>query len=462
MTESIIISEQVKRSFTARATLVAIGMEVRAKKVFDPIVQQVKIAQKTVKFAPVDKLQDAYINILAGAHGMVEINKRVRPDRALQAAFGRSGCAEQSVVQNTLDACTTENVEQMHQAMMCIYRQHSHGYRHDYDKVWQLLDIDGTGRPCGKKAAFATKGYFVHQRNRRGRQEGYVVATLYEEIVVERIYDGKTKLVQSLPSLVEAAEQTLELDESKRQRTILRVDSGGGSVDDVNGVLARGYHFHGKDYSANRARVLVDSVTEWVVDPKEPGRQIGWVTASTNLYTRPIRRIAVRCRKKNGQWGYGVILSSLSPEVALHLTDQSPQSIQDPLAVLCAYVYFYDQRGGGVETEIKEDKQGLGCTHRNKKRFAAQQMVIQLEALAHNTLVWVRQWLTPYCPKLSHWGMLRLVRDVCHMNGMVLFDQAGHIFKVILNQAEPLARELSMGLAAILAREHVAVTLGEI
>ena len=180
MVDSIIISEQVKRRFTARATLVAIGRKVQAEKIVKPIVEKVKIAQKTVKFTPADKLQDAYINILAGAHGMVEINKRVRPDRALQEAFGRSGCAEQSVVQNTLDACTEDNVKQMQQAMQCIYRQHSRGYRHAYNREWLLLDIDTTGRPCGKKAAFATKGYFAHQRNRRGRQGGYVVAVLEE------------------------------------------------------------------------------------------------------------------------------------------------------------------------------------------------------------------------------------------------------------------------------------------
>ncbi len=104
---------------------------------------------------------------------------------------------------------------------------------------------------------------------------GKVVATLYNEIVVERVYEGKKKLVQCLPSLVEAAEQTLELDERKRQHTILRIDSGGGSVANVNDMLARGYHFHGKDYSAPRVQVLVKSVTEWVDDPKEPGRQFG-------------------------------------------------------------------------------------------------------------------------------------------------------------------------------------------
>jgi hypothetical protein len=460
MTESIIISEQVKRQFTARATLVAIGAKVRAERIFRPIAKTVKIAQKTVKYAPTEKLLDGYINILAGARGMVEINKRVRPDRAVQAAFGRSGCAEQSVVQDTLDACTAENVEQMHQAMGVIYRQHSYGYRHDYDQTWQLLDIDLTGRPCGKKATLAEKRYFAHQRNRRGRQVGYVVATRYDEIVVERVYRGKEQLSTALPGLVEAAEQNLDLDKVKRQRTILRVDAGGGSVDDVNWVLERGYHFHGKDYSANRVKNLVEGVA-WVTDPKDTDRQFGWVTEHTDLYCRPVKRIAVRCRKKNGQWARGVILSSLSPAWVLQLTGRSLECVQCPLAVLCAYVYFYDQRGGGVETEIKEDKQGLGTKNRNKKRFAAQQMVAQLEALAHNTLVWVRRWLTPYCPQLEHWGMLRLVRDVCHMNGLILLDHTGRILEIVLNQAEPLAKELSAGLASILTQEQIAVILGE-
>jgi len=37
----------------------------------------------------------------------------------------------------------------------------------------------------------------------------------------------------------------------------------------------------------------------------------------------------------------------------------------------------------GLKIEIKEDKQGLGTTKRNKKRFEAQQMLVQLEVLAH-------------------------------------------------------------------------------
>lgn len=314
MNESITISEAVHQQFTARATLVGLGVKVREQKVLEPMEQQVKIAQKTVKYTPLDKLTDGLIAILAGAHGLVEINKRVRADSALQAAFGCTGCAEQSVVQDTLDACNEENVLQMQRAVDQIYRLHSQGYRHDYQERLQLLDIDTDGRPCGKKAAFATKGYFARRPNRRGRQEGYVLATWYTEIVVKRLFSGTTQLTAALQPLIEAGEKTLELTAEQRQRTVLRIDSGGGSVDDINWMLERGYLVHAKDYSGQRAERLADGVQEWIDDLCNTRRRIGWVTEETNLYTRPVRRIAVRCPRQNGQWAVGVIISAISPE----------------------------------------------------------------------------------------------------------------------------------------------------
>lgn len=460
MNESI-ISEKVRQQFSARASLVGLGVKLRKLKVLEPVEQEVKIAQKTVKYTPLEKLRDGLIAILAGAQGLVEINKRVRADSALQMAFGREGCAEQSVVQDTLDACSAQNVAQMHSAVDQIYRRQSQGYRHDYQQRLQLLDIDTDGRPCGKKAAFATKGYFARRPNRRGRQEGYVLASWYEEIVVKRLFSGTTQLTTALQPLVETAETTLDLTPEKRQRTLLRVDSGGGSVDDVNWMLGRGYQVHGKDYSGQRAESLAESVLEWIDDPRNTGRQVGWVTKESSLYCLPVHRIAVRCPKKNGQWAVGVILSSLSPEQVLVLTGQPIERRHDPQAVLLAYVYFYDLRGGGVETEIKEDKHGLGTAYRNKKRFAGQQMVCQLEVLAHNLLIWARTWLAPYSPKIAKLGLLRLVRDALQVSGLIVFSQAASIQKIILNSADPLAKELQAGLAALLAQEPITVILGE-
>src|SRR6266704_5112427 len=306
-------STEETKTYTSCASLAALGVKLNERKLFEPIRQRVQIAQKTVKDRPIDKLYDGWIAMLAGAHGLVEINSRLRADGALQAAFGRNRCAEQSVVQQTLDACTPENVAQLEEAMEAIYRQYSQGYQHDYRQRYQILDVDMSGMPCGPKAAFASKGYFAKQRNRRGRQLGRVLATRYGEVVVDRLFDGKTQLSKALQPLIQAAEQTLELDERKRARTLVRIDAGGGSLDDVNWLLVGGYQVHGKDYSSSRAQRLAQSVSYWVDDPKVPGRQIGWVHLPAPEYARPVRRIAVRCRKANGQWGVGVLISTLDP-----------------------------------------------------------------------------------------------------------------------------------------------------
>ena len=146
---------ETTRHFTPAASLAALGVKLHHMKVFECIEQRVHIAQKTVKYRPIDKLYDGFIALLAGAHGLVEINTRLRSDPALQAAFGRTACAEPSVVQQTLDRCRPEHVQQMEQAHDDLFRHHSQAAHHDYQTDWQVLDVDMSGWLCGKKAAFA-------------------------------------------------------------------------------------------------------------------------------------------------------------------------------------------------------------------------------------------------------------------------------------------------------------------
>ena len=121
----------------------------------------------------------------------------------------------------------------------------------------------------------------------------------------------------------------------------------------MNYVLERGYHFHGKEYSTPRANKLAKSVKEWVDDPNSE-RQVGFITLAPNEYVRAVTRVAVRCKKNNGQWGIGVLISSLSQQEIVEIMEGTLKNVPEPIAALLAYVYFYDQRGGGVETEIKE------------------------------------------------------------------------------------------------------------
>ena len=311
-----------------------------------------------------------------------------------------------------------------------IYRRHSQGYQHDYRRQYQILDVDLTGLPCGRKAALATKGYFAGARNRRRRQLGRVLATCYDEVVVDRLFEGRTSLASAFQPLVQAAEQALGLNKAKRSRTLLRVDAGGGSLDDVNWALSRGYQIHCKDYSGQRARCLAASVTAWTLDPDEPGRQIGWVEEPAPEYVRDVVRIAVRKRKPNGQWGIAVLLFTLLPAEVCELTGGYAEQSLSSMQVLLAHVRLYDQRGGGVETSFKGDKQGLGIGKRNKKRFEAQQMVMLLGCLAHNVVIWARQWLASSASPLQHYGPMRMVRDVFHVSGFLLLDATCRIRQI--------------------------------
>lgn len=449
------------RMFSPRATLAAVGLKLRSLKVLDRISEHVKIRQKTIKHTPLEKLTDAFIAILAGAHGLSEINTRVRSDRALQRAFGRDSCAEQSVVQETLSACTPQNVRQMEQALNTIFRQHSQAFRHDYQAGLQLLDVDLTGMPCGAKAEQSLKGYFGEHNIRYGRQMARVVAAAYDEVIVDRLYGGNIKLTEALQPVVVAAEETLELDQRKRQRTVLRIDAGGGSLNDVNWLLERGYHIHCKDYSPKRAAHWALSVKDWMDDPRCPRRQVGWVPVKNERYVRDVRRLAVRWRRKNGQRAHAMLLSTLEPAEVLQLLGRGVEQAVDEQAVLMAYMQLYDERGGAVEIEIKESKQGLGMTKRNKKSYAGQQMVMMLGTLAHNVAVWSRAWLSDDAAKLKKYGVLRMVRDVFQVSGFIELSMGNSITRLTLNKAAPLARQCVGGLRALLRPEHVRVNLGE-
>ncbi len=120
---------------------------------------------------------------------------------------------------------------------------------------------------------------------------------------------------------------------------------------------------------------------------------------------------------------------------------------------------FYDQRGGGIETSFKGDKQGLGLTKRSKKRFEAQHMLVLLGSLAHNVVVWARRWLSSQ--KIQHYGILRMVRDVFHVSGLLRFDASGSVVAIVLNHKACLARSFIRPLQELLTPLHIVVSLGE-
>jgi Transposase DDE domain group 1 len=428
--------------YSGRASLVAVGQRFQALGLWEIVKAHVHIKQKTRQYAPLDKLLDCFINILAGGAGVVEVNTRVRPDRALQIAFGRSGCAEQSTISETLNACSSDNVTQLRAALNEILQRCGQAPQHAYEQRCQILDVDVTGLPAGRQGEGVEKGYFAQQKNCRGRQLGRVLATLYGELVVDRLYSGKRQLDASLQALVELAEAALPLSETQRARTILRVDSGAGDDKNLNWLLARDYQVLGKIKHWRRAEKLTRSVSTWYPDAKVPERMSGWVEVPHG-YDQPTQQLAVRHRKRNGTNSDHVMVSTLSDALLLEVLGRAATESLSEETRARLTLYAYDLRGGGVETQNRGDKQGLHLGHRNKHRFAAQEMLVLLAQLAHNLTIWARNDLARCEPRLNKFGIQRTVRDAFNIDGHVTLTSTGAIEQIALNPHHPLTKAVN-------------------
>jgi hypothetical protein len=427
--------------FTSRASLVALGLRLQTWGVWDAIRHHLQIKQKVRKHQSLDKLLDCFINILAGGSGLIEINLLVRPDVAVQRAFGRQTCAEQSTISDTLNACTAENVQQLRAAVQSILRQRGQAYQHDYATAWQVLDIDTTGLPAGQLGQGVTKGYFAGHKSCRGRQLGRVVASAYDEIIVDQLYSGKRQLESSLSQLVEMAENALHLGQHQRLRTVLRVDAGGGSETNINWILNRGYGLLIKIHNWRRVIKLSTSVTDWYTDAQVPGRQVGWVEAPY-AYAQLTRQVALRKRKPNGKWLHQVLVFNLTDAMVFDLAHHARPQSYTPREVLFVALAAYDQRGGGAETQNKGDKQGLHLAHRNKHSFVAQEILVLLAQLAHNVIIWTRNDLARADDYFAHYGIRRMVRDVLQIPGCVQLDATGQVVRITLQANHPLAAKV--------------------
>lgn len=321
-------------------------------------------------------------------------------------------------------------------------------------------DPDGSFRFA--RAPRSKKGYFAEKGKTCGRQLGRVTSADYHEVITDMICPGNVNLHQALRPLVEHTEAALELSLEKRRRTVWRIDAGGGSLHDVNWLLSRGYQIHLKDCSSKRAAAYAQTVLEWHRDPERPEREYGWATTEKLDNVRHVRRLIIRAPTKKGDIYHAALLSTLTPRQVFELLGKSPRGLGNRTTVMQAYAKLYDMRGGAIEIEFKQDKQGFGLTKRNKKSFHGQEMVQLLAMLCHNILLWVKDWLSENAPRLKEYGTLRFVRDVFNAAGRIKIRAGAIIEGVVINRGVPFARQFIKGLRQMLKTEKVRVNLGEI
>ena len=158
------------KSNTQWAPLALLGYRLQQREFFAPLYEQLHLSQKTVRYAPQDKLLTCLVSIMSGCHAICQIDTHIRPDFALAQAWGFDGFAQQSTVSDTLNSFTALNVHQLREAIGTIYLREGQALQHDYISQGHLiLDIDLTGLLASKNAEGSCKGYF---RGQKGGADG--------------------------------------------------------------------------------------------------------------------------------------------------------------------------------------------------------------------------------------------------------------------------------------------------
>ncbi|SRR5579875_190570 len=378
----------------------------------------------------------------AGIKAVSHTATTVRVDRALLAAFGLPGCADQSVIAQTLDAATEADVADLQAGIAELFAQYSQARQHPFEQELLVLDIDLSPLPASKHAEGSERGYLGRSRSKTGRKLVRVRAAESGEIVWQTVISARR--VESLPVLQEAIQAVEALlgiagdskeAQRKRARTEIRLDSSWGSEAMITWLLERGYHVTGKFKSNGRVRKLVRGITAWSAT-SSPGREVAEVPEPV-AFVRELSQYAVRTPSTEQASGYyhAVVFTSR--------TELSMQQVVD----------HYDGRAG-MEADLKGDKQGLGLATIRKHRLAAQKMVILLLQVAHNVLLWARQWLSQAAPRLEDYGIVRLIGQVWAIPGRVKLTSKG-LVRVRLRREHPRARDVCRGFRPLLLTHHL-------
>jgi hypothetical protein len=392
--------------------------------------EQVQIGQKTVRYRPMDKLLDALRGILCGAKTIAQNNLTIRTDRAVQRAFGRTGCAEQSTIARTLRACTAANVAQLEKVSWYYLKRYGVTPHHRFHDTRLWVDIDLTPMPIGAKAEGSERTWMGRNRSKTGRKTLRITASQYREILHETLLRGKATAVPALKSALQEVESRLGWTRERRAQIVVRLDGGFGTTEVLNWLLSRGYQVVAKISNRGRVQKLRQAIEPWQ-PTSSPGREMAAVLRP-HRFCRTTRQWVIRTPKEQGSYQYAVVLTTLP--------DLEPAAVADA----------YDGRAM-IEATFCQDKQALGLVKRRQHKWQAQQMVVLLARLAHHLLLWSKRWLSRVPTtrwRLDGYGLVRLLQEGTTVPGVIRWRR-GWMVSVHFDPLHPLAEALQQGFAAL-------------
>ena len=238
------------------------------------------------------------------------------------------------------------------------------------------------------------------------------------------LYAGNTLSQHVLQDAIWKLERILHITAPQRRQTLIRLDGGFGTDPNLSWLLQQGYLLCAKGFSGKRAGAWGKEVQDWL----ELSPNSRWAALSPHQLTfiRPTRTIAVRWRTKENELKHALY-------IVTDLTSSIPEVCQQ-----------YALRGQ-VEIDIRNDKQGLLLTHRRKRRWNAQEVIVLLNDLAHNWLTAFRRIALQDTP-LQDFGIYRLIHEALNIPGLAIIEN-DCLIELRLLETHPHAKSMAEALS---------------
>lgn len=326
--------------------------------------------------------------LAAGLKGIGPGNTWLRPNAALRARLG-GRFPDQGTVHRWLDQATAQQATG--------FRDHLHQVVRTHGRLWEVLasghylivDIDGQGLVArGQRFEKAAAGYLGEGID-HGYQRWVCYAGATDEVLDEYLAPGNYTLMSQLPELLRGLGAVLP--RANRDRVILRMDSHGGTINNLREVKQQGYHylcplqswsalkrlrkqvqgrrgrwFESVDSAGQVHRVQYWVVRRWKLSGKGRGRK---------LYTRAT---VYHERQPNGKREWKVLVSDLKKEKGQRLWER------------------YHERGGTIEEYNDQAERGYHLEVMRTGCFTGLQVLHSLVALAWNLTRWATtNWRLP-------------------------------------------------------------------
>jgi Transposase DDE domain group 1 len=345
-------------------------------------------SRRVTSYRPQQRVTAVLAGLAAGLKGIAPGNTWLRPNAALQARLG-GRFPDQGTIHRWLDQATPAQADLFRDHLHQVARRHGHFWEVLASDHYLVVDIDGQGLVArGQHFEKAAVGYLGEGID-CGYQRYVCYAPETREVLDEFLTPGNCTLMSQLPAVLAGLDTVLP--RADRRRVILRLDSHGGTIQNLRELKAHGYHYLCPLLSWAAVKRLREQVQHcrggWFTEVDSAGGQHRvqfWVVPRWRLCGRGRgRKLDVRAtvyheQRPDGKREWTVLITDLKREKGRRLWRR------------------YHERGGTIEEYNDQTERAYHLEVMRSNCFAGLQVVQSLVGLAWNLTQWATAgWRLP-------------------------------------------------------------------